>query len=359
MTSAAQLIAADDAATEAGLRYVSDDVPGISRKRRGRNFRYVDARGGIVRCATTLARIQALAIPPAWERVWISPAANGHIQATGRDARGRKQYRYHTRWREARDGTKYSRMTAFALALPKLRRHVERDLAQPGLSRDKLLATIVRLLETTCIRIGNAEYARQNDSFGLTTLRARHVAVRGAQLRFQFKGKSGVRHAVSLTDPRLARIVKRCQELPGEELFRYEDDDGTLRSISSCDVNAYLRGRCGEDFTAKDFRTWAGTVLAATTLAALPAIESQTHGKRLLVQAITCVSERLGNTKAVCRKCYVHPAVIEAFQAGTLGKALTAAKGRKVRGLTADENAVLAFLSSVETRSRQASRRIA
>jgi DNA topoisomerase-1 len=307
-----------DSAKAAGLRYVSDDSPGIDRRRSGQAFRYFHPGGGVVRDRATLARIRSLAIPPAWEEVWICPRDDGHLQATGRDARRRKQYRYHRRWHEVRDETKYSRMIAFAKALPRIRRRVDRDLALPGLPREKVLAAVVRLLEATRIRVGNEEYARRNDSFGLTTLRERQVQVRGGKLKFSFRGKSGVQHDIQLSDRRLAAIVRRMQDLPGEELFQYVDEGGETRRIESADVNAYLKDIAAEDFTSKDFRTWAGTVLAAQALLALLPFESLTEAKRNVVQAIEAVAKQLGNTKAVCRKCYVHPAIIDSYLEGKL-----------------------------------------
>ncbi len=307
-----------ESAREAGLRYVNDDHPGIRRIRKGKQFRYLGPDGKPVRDAETLQRIRALAIPPAWTAVWICPLANGHLQATGYDARGRKQYRYHPRWRAVRDETKYYRMIAFAQALPAIRARVEKDLAQPGLPRTKVLATVVRLLETTLIRVGNEEYARSNGSFGLTTLRNRHVTVEGPSLQFTFRGKSGIRHSIRVDDRRLARIVQRCQDLPGQELFQYLDGDGTTYDIDSADVNAYIQEIAGQEFTAKDFRTWAGTVLAARALQEFASFDSQAQAKRNIVAAIEAVSKRLGNTKAVCRKCYVHPAVINSYLDGSL-----------------------------------------
>ncbi|HEY2748441.1 MAG TPA: DNA topoisomerase IB [Polyangia bacterium] len=310
-----------EAAAEAGLRWIGDDVPGIRRIRAGKGFRYVDERGHAVRDKKTLARIAALVIPPAWRGVWICASPNGHMQATGRDARGRKQYRYHARWREKRDETKYDKMILFGLALPKIRARVDEDLGRPGLPREKILATVVRLLETTLIRVGNEEYARTNHSYGLTTLRDRHVDVDGAELRFEFRGKSGVRRAVSLHDRRLARIIRRCQDLPGHELFQYLDDDGARRAIDSQDVNDYLREVTGQEITAKDFRTWNGTVLAAAALCAASR-DGARPSKRQVARCIEEVAARLGNTKAVCRKCYVHPKVIDAYLDGSLGGAL-------------------------------------
>ena len=311
-----------NSARAAGLQDVCDDVPGITRRRSGKDFRYVRPDGRAVRDRHTLGRIRALAVPPAWDAVWICPRDDGHLQATGRDARRRKQYRYHRRWREARDETKYGRMVPFARALPRIRRRVARDLALPGLPREKVLAAVVRLLETTQIRVGNEEYARENESFGLTTLRERQVRVRGGKLSFRFRGKSGVEHAIELTDRRLATIVRRMQDLPGEELFRYVDDAGETRRIESSDVNAYLKEISGDDFTSKDFRTWAGTLLAARALVALEAPGSQAEGRRNIAQAIEAVAKQLGNTKAVCRKCYVHPALLESYLEGRLGESL-------------------------------------
>jgi DNA topoisomerase I len=311
-----------EAARAAGLRYVSDRVAGIRRVRAGNSFRYLGADGTLVRDAPTLARIRALAIPPAWTDVWICAREDGHVQACGRDARRRKQYRYHARWREVRDETKYGRLAAFGRTLPRIRRRVSRDLALPGLPREKVLATVVRLLESTFVRIGNAEYARENSSFGLTTLRERQVQVDGSRLRFRFRGKSGVPHEVQFTDRRLARIVRRMQELPGQELFHYVDDDGATHAIESADVNAYLRALAGEEFTSKDFRTWAGTLLCARALRELPPPASATAGRRAIKRAVERAASTLRNTPAVCRKCYVHPAVVETYLAGDLRHAM-------------------------------------
>lgn len=315
------------AAKAAHLRYVSDAQPGFTRKRRGRTFAYYDTRGVLLKDAEQLARIRALVIPPAWTQVWISPFANGHIQATGRDARGRKQYRYHDRWSELRNETKFERMIPFGEALPRLRTRVEQDLKSPGLPRNKVLAAIVRLLETTLIRVGNEEYARSNESFGLTTLRNEHVEVAGSIIHFRFKGKSGKEHNINLRDPRLARIVKACQELPEQELFEYVDESGALHSISSTDVNAYLHELTGEEFTAKSFRTWAGTLCAALALKDLEAPAGAEQLKRSHSQVIKLVSRYLGNTPAVCRKYYVHPAVFEAHATGKLASFFPAAAG--------------------------------
>lgn len=347
-----------ESARAAGLRYVSDDMPGIQRVRSGKGFRYVGARGKPVRDEATLLRIRSLAIPPAWTQVWICPLAEGHLQATGRDARGRKQHRYHPRWREVRDSTKYDRMIAFGQALPRIRRRVTRDMARPGLPREKVLATVVRLLETTLIRVGNEEYARQNGSFGLTTMRDQHVQVNGKSLRFSFRGKSGIEHTVDLNDRRLARIVKQCQDVPGQELFQYLDDDGRRRTIDSADVNDYLRKITAAEFTAKDFRTWAGTVLAARALQEFEAFDSQAQAKRNVLRAIETVAKRLGNTKTVCRKCYVHPALLDAYLDGTLRQTLSQRVEKELLGplarLRPEEAAVLAFLQ--ERLKREAKR---
>ncbi|UWZ82043.1 DNA topoisomerase IB [Occallatibacter riparius] len=306
---------------QAGLRYVTDAKPGFTRKKRGKSFQYFDTDGKRIKDEDTLRRIKSLVIPPAWTDVWICPAANGHLQATGRDARGRKQSRYHPRWREVRDETKYERMKLFGAALPKIRDQVERDLALSGLPREKVLATIVRLLETTFIRIGNEEYAKENQSYGLTTLRNKHVDVEGSKVHFKFKGKSGKMHSIDVQDRQLARIVKKCQDVPGYELFQYIDEEGNHRSVDASDVNDYLRAITEDDFTAKDFRTWAGTVLACSLLRQFEASETQAQTKKNVVEAIKTVAERLGNTPSVCRKCYVHPRVIESYMSGTMVKA--------------------------------------
>jgi DNA topoisomerase-1 len=337
-----------ESAHAAGLRYVSDADPGIRRRKAGEAFRYLHPDGKAVRDTATLARIRRLAIPPAWTEVWICPAEDGHLQATGHDARGRKQYRYHPRWREVRDETKYGRMIAFGAVLPRLRRRVARDLSRPGLPREKVLATVVRLLEKTFIRVGNEEYARENESFGLTTLRERQVKVNGSQLRFRFRGKSGVQHEVELSDPRVAAIVRRMQDLPGEELFQYVDDDGEVHAIGSSDVNAYLKEIAGEDFTSKDFRTWAGTLLCAGLLRRLESPPTETAAKREVARAIEAVSRELRNTRAVCRKCYIHPAVIDSYSAGRIASAM---EGRS------DEAALIALLRSAQRREKIAARR--
>ena len=335
-------------ARHAGLHYVADTQPGIRRKRVGRGFRYLDTAGRPIRAPEILQRIRALKIPPAWTDVWICPRPDGHLQATGRDARGRKQYRYHTRWREVRDATKYDRLIAFGESLPRIRAQIRADMAQSGLPRQKVLATVVRLLETTLIRIGNEAYAKANRSFGLTTLRDRHVKIAGAQLRFEFRGKSGKHHTVSLHDRRLANIVKRCQDLPGYELFQYLDEAGQRHTIDSADVNAYLQEISGEAFTAKDMRTWAGTVMAACALWQCDEVASDTQAKQNVIQAIDTVAARLGNTRAICRQCYIHPEVIEAY----LDKTLFAMPEPPVEqdaaasetGLHPEEAVVLAFL---------------
>lgn len=315
---------------QAGLRYVTDTKPGITRKKRGKSFQYFDPDGKRITDEDTLRRIKSLAIPPAWTDVWICPAANGHLQATGRDARKRKQSRYHPRWREVRDQTKYERMKLFGAALPKIREQAERDLALPGLPREKVLATIVRLLETTFIRVGNEEYARENKSYGLTTLRDKHVDVEGSKVHFKFKGKSGKMHSIDVNDRRLARIVKKCQDVPGYELFQYIDEEGNHRSVDAADVNEYLRSITNDDFTAKDFRTWAGTVLACALLRQFDSCDTQTQAKKNVVEAIKSVAERLGNTPSVCRKCYVHPKVIDSYMSGDMVKAFEKAVIREV-----------------------------
>jgi DNA topoisomerase-1 len=362
-----QAVAADPvrSARLAGLRHVTDGKPGIRRRRRGKGFSYLDPAGQPLREPRERRRIEALAVPPAWTEVWICPLANGHLQATGRDARGRKQYRYHADWRAVRDETKFGRMVAFGEALPRLRARLDSDLARPGLPREKVLAAVVKLLETTLIRVGNEEYARENESFGLTTMRSRHVAIAGATLRFRFRGKSGREHEVAISDRRLARVVRACRELPGHELFQYLDESGERQAVDSADVNEYLRDVTGEDFTAKDFRTWGGTVLALAALrtagAVRPAGEECEEGeaceeraaceagppargadrereaRRAIVEAVKRVADQLGNRPAICRKYYVHPAVIAAFLDGRLaaedaGDADEAIEARGARG---------------------------
>lgn len=340
----------EEAAEEAGLRYVSDEQPGYTRKAKGDDFEYFDTAGKPIKDETRLLRIKRLAVPPAYKDVWICPTPNGHLQATGRDARGRKQYRYHERWREARDETKYDRMLIFGAALPKIRKRVDEDLSLPGLPKNKVLATIVSIMERTFIRVGNEEYARENKSYGLTTMRNRHVEVKGAKVRFKFRGKSGITHDVAVADRRLARIVKKLEDLPGQEIFGYLDEEGEARNITSQDVNDYLREITGEDFTAKDFRTWAGTVLAAVALNALETFKTKTEAKQNVKSAISAVAKILGNTPAVCRKCYVHPAVLETYLTGNVIEGLR----RKTEQALADnlpdlrsvEAAVMSFLQA-------------
>lgn len=328
----------------AKLRYVNDDDPGITRK--GSTvayFSYHRPDGSEVRAPGILKRIRALAIPPAWTDVWICPDPDGHIQATGRDQKGRKQYRYHPRWQEVRDESKYARMIDFGRALPKIRARIDKDLAQTDIRRDRVLAAVVRLLERSLIRVGNDEYAKTNDSYGLTTLKHRHVAVNGRTIEFRFRAKSGKFRRLELESPRLSKVVRACQDLPGQELFQYRDEDGTIRDVTSNDVNAYLREVTGQDFTAKDFRTWAGTVGAALALREQALPDAKAAQKRVLNGAIDQVAEALGNTRAVCRRAYVHPQVFDAFSGGTLGNAL--ARGCKpVKGLDEAETAVLNFL---------------
>ena len=337
-----------DAAEEAGLRYVSDDSPGITRRRVGKGFSYRLPKGGTVKEAGTLKRIRSLAIPPAWTQVWICPHPDGHIQATGRDAQGRKQYRYHPRWREVRDAAKYGHLLDFARILPAIRARISADMARPGLPREKVLATVVHLLETTLIRVGNDDYARKNGSFGLTTLQDRHVKVEGGELRFSFKGKSGKTWQLGMHDRRVARIVRACQDLPGQELFQYRDADGSPHDVTSADVNDYLREITGRDVTAKDFRTWAGTVLAAMALREYERVDSQAAVKRNIRQAIERVAARLGNTPTICRKCYVHPAVVDGYLDGSLAEEIEreaeAELGKEIAQLPPEEAAVLALL---------------
>ena len=337
----------------AGLHYSTDARPGIRRLRRGKAFSYVLPGGRRVTDPDELARIRKLAIPPAWREVWISPDPRGHLQATGLDARGRKQYRYHPRWREVRDETKYGRMMAFGRALPAIRRRTQADLRRQGLPREKVLAAVLQLLEKTFIRVGNDEYARTNRSFGLTTMRDGHVRISGSRVKFIFRGKSGVEHDLELDDGRLARIVKQCRDLPGQELFQYRDEAGNVVDIGSADVNAYLQEVTGQEFTSKDFRTWAGTVLAATILRECDAADSAARAKKNIVQAVEQVARRLGNTKAVCRKCYIHPAVLEAYLDGSMANGDRRSGGRTPKGigkLTSAESAVLTLLQRRVTR---------
>ena len=334
-------------ATEAppGLIWLSDDKPGIRRERDGDGFRYRGVDGRLIRSAAELRRIRALAIPPAYEKVWISPKPNSHLQATGRDARGRKQYRYHPDWRLARDAGKFERMLEFGAALPRIRKRVQADLALPIGSvprRDTVLATLVRLLDTTLVRVGNDEYARTNRSYGLTTLRNRHADVRGSRIRLRFRGKSGIEHEVDLDDPRIARVVRRCQAMPGQELFQYEDEDGSARAVGSSDVNDYIREAAGADFTAKDFRTWHGSVHALGLWAEQCAADASC--RRTANQLLAEVAKRLGNTVAVCKKSYVHPRVLETLATQIDSETLARLGGRRRAGLNAAERRLLAFL---------------
>jgi DNA topoisomerase-1 len=335
-------------AKAAGLRYVSDTMPGIRRKRAGKHFSYIGLDGKPIHDKKELERIRAIGIPPAWTNVWICPNPRGHIQATGRDAKGRKQYRYHTEWRKIRDETKYDRMVDFGKALPHIREHVAHDLALAGMPREKILAAVVRLLDRTSIRVGNEEYARENGSFGLTTMRNDHVDVEGSEIQFHFRGKGGKEHTIDIKDRQLARIVKKCQDLPGHELFEYIDENKELRTIESDDVNEYLRQISGHDFTAKDFRTWAGTVTATCALQDLGEYESQTQAKKNVVRAIEVAAQHLGNTPTICRKSYVHPEVIDAYLNGALLEALDQhnenAVQQALHGLRPEEIAVLDFL---------------
>lgn len=328
-------------AEKAGLEYVNDGEPGIRRQKRGTGFTYVDSRGKTVRDPHDLARLRSLAIPPAWTDVWICASEHGHLQATGRDAKGRKQYRYHADFIAVRDSAKYERLVEFARSLPTVRERIKAQMALPGLPREKVLATIVHLLDNTLIRVGNDAYARENDSYGITTLRNGHVKISGAELRFQFKGKSGKTWRLTLRDRRVAKIIRSCQELPGQQLFQCLDEAGNVLRVASTDVNDYLRALTGCEVTAKDFRTWAGTVLAANLLHEAGRPESAVAAKRQIRAALQRVAARLGNTVAICRKCYVHPSVLEAFAAGTLRLRRLAANDN---GLRPDEAAALRFL---------------
>ena len=350
LSPAEAVVDAKNAAEYAGLTYVSDDKPGIRRRRSGKGFRYESDKGEWIKDKATLKRIKALAVPPAWTEVWICLKASGHIQATGRDARGRKQYRYHARFREVRESTKYHHMLAFAESLPAIRRRVQEHLALRGLPREKLLATVVHLLEATLIRVGSDEYARANKSYGLTTLKNRHVEVEGSALKFNFKGKSGKVWKLNVRDRRIAKVIRACQELPGQELFQYLDDKGETRNVTSSDVNAYLREISGEDITAKDFRTWHGTVLAAMAMKELEKFDPQAGAKRKIRDAIQKVATRLGNTPTICRKCYIHPEIITTYIEGAL---LLEVKGKNDEELQDDltilrseEAAVLALLQN-------------
>ncbi|WP_338473605.1 DNA topoisomerase IB [Pseudomonas sp. MS646] len=325
------------------LHYVDDTAPGITRKMLRGKFCYFDPAGQRITDAAEIQRINALVVPPAYTDVWICTDPRGHLQATGLDARGRKQYRYHPRWREVRDADKYSRMLEFGRALPRLRKRLEEILAQPGFSRDKVLATVITLLDVTLIRVGNPQYARENRSYGLTTLRNKHVEVNGSAIAFQFRGKSGVEHQITVKDRRLARIIKRCQEIPGQNLFQYLDEDGERHTVSSSDINAYLKSLTGADFTAKDYRTWAGSAAALAGLRALH-WETETEAKKHVAEMVKQVARQLGNTPSVCRKCYIHPAVLEGFLLGTL-KELPKPRVRK--GLSIEEAGLTMFLKRV------------
>lgn len=344
-------------AREAGLRYVSDERPGITRKGSGARVRYFSVDGKPLRDPKELGRIKRLAIPPAWTAVWVSPWANGHLQATGKDARGRKQYRYHPDWRSVRDENKYGRVLAFGRALPRIRRRVARDLRQPGLPRAKVLATVVKLLEVTLIRVGNEEYARDNHSYGLTTMKNRHAKVSGEKVSFEFQGKSGKRHQIDVRDRKLASIVRKCQELPEQELFAYVAEDGSTVDVKSQDVNDYLREVTGESFTAKDFRTWSGTVLAAIALREFEKFTNQKEAKSNIVRAVESVAKMLGNTPAVCRKSYVHPEILESYLEGatiaTLQQAGARALRKELRALKPEEAAVMMLLQERLTQAKK------
>jgi DNA topoisomerase-1 len=337
-----------EVAEEAGLRYVNDENPGYTRKRKGEDFEYFDTEGKPIRDEPRVLRIKRLAIPPAWTDVWICPSPNCHIQATGRDARRRKQYKYHERWREVRDENKYERIALFAAKLPKIRKRIEEDLKLMGFPRNKVLATVVHLLERTFIRVGNEEYARENKSFGLTTMQDRHVDIDGAELRFHFRGKSGIMHEVPIKDRRIARLVSKLQDLPGQDLFQYLDESGERHDVTSQDVNEYLREITGEDFSAKDFRTWAGTVLAAIALNQVGEFETKKQAKANVKTAISAVAKMLGNTPAICRKCYIHPAVLESYLDGASIEGLKKRTAETLEGNIADfrdsEKSVLKFL---------------
>ena len=349
-------------AKSAGLRYVTGEGPGIIRRRAGKGFTYLGVDAKPVRNKATLHRIKALAVPPAWENVWICPIENGHIQAAGRDARGRKQYRYHSHYREVRDEAKYGRMLAFGAVLPKIRKKVDEDLATPGLPQRKVVAAVVRFLDETCIRVGNDEYAKSNKSYGLTTLKEQHVDVHGDNLRLRFRGKSKQDHDIKLRDRRLAKIVKQLQELPGQELFQYRQDDGEYVKVDSADVNDYLREVTQEDFTAKDFRTWHGTGQMAQELAALGPAQSEAEAKRNIVEAVKTTAKRLGNRPAACRKYYIHPAILESYTEQTLFEAMkgvTAGPVRSAPHLRAEELVVMrlveAYANTAATRHAKAS----
>ena len=360
ITGTPDLEEAKQAAKLAKLHYVTDSKPGIKRVSGGDGFEYYAPDGQRVTNEAELTRIKKLAIPPAYTEVWICRDPNGHLQATGRDARGRKQYRYHPRWRTVRDEAKYGRMMLFGQVLPKIRARVEKDLALAGLERRRILAALVKLLEKTLARVGNEEYARDNQSFGLTTLRNRHTRVDGSRIKFDFRGKHGIDHHLSLQDRRLANIIKRCQELPGQHLFQFVDHDGNVHEVTSDDVNQYLHEISGEEITAKDFRTWAATNLAAIALHELERYDTEAKNKKNVVQAVEAVAGMLGNTPTVCRKCYIHPAIFDGYLDGSLLEGLQERAEEVLnegsKGLTAEEVAVMAFLSRrLTTAAKQSS----
>ena len=337
-----------EAAFAAGLRYVSDQSPGISRRRKGASFIYYNKEQKIIKDAAELKRLRSLAIPPAWKKVWICTRSNGHLQATGFDVKGRKQYKYHPKWREVRDEAKFERLLSFGEILPRIRARVDEDMRRPDLSREKVLATIVRLLEISLIRVGNEEYAKENQSFGLTTMRNRHAKIEKSTVRFRFRGKSGKQHSVEVSDRRVTRIVEKCQDLPGQHLFEYEEDNGDICSIGSEDVNDYLQKIAGQPFTAKDFRTWAGTVLAAVALGKMEEVDVETVRKKNVITAIEAVAGLLGNTVTICRKCYIHPAIPTGYLNGTLAQNLRikadSALARHLHKLKPEEAAVMTML---------------
>lgn len=339
-----------DVAAEIGLRYITDIKPGFTRERKGKEFVYFDKANQVIKDEKILDRIKSIGIPPAYERVWISPFANGHIQATGYDAKGRKQYRYHTKWRSTRDENKFEHILKFAGALPAIRKQVEAHLKLNGLPRDKVLACVISLMEKTLIRVGNAEYARDNNSYGLTTLRRKHIDVSGSKIKFSFMGKSGKEWNLSINDRRIAGIVNKCADIAGYELFKYIDEAGNRKDVTSADVNAYLKEISGENFTAKDFRTWSGTVLAALALSEFEKYDSEAQAKRNVVQAIDHVAKQLGNTRAICRKCYIHPEVIDSYMTGQLAEMIDGEIDKKIKdeydSLSKEEIMVLAFLKN-------------
>jgi DNA topoisomerase-1 len=348
------MVIAARSARAAGLRYAADDKPGITRHSRGKGFVFKDPRGRLIRDPKTLARVRSLVLPPAWTDVWIATDPRGHLQATGRDAAGRKQYRYHKDWTSERDSTKYHRMLAFAAVLPAIRKRTRRDMMGPAHCRPRVLATVVELLGKTYIRIGNEQYARKHKSRGLTTLQDHHVKIRGRRLRFAFRGKSGVFQDIEIEAPHLAKAVQQCQDLPGQTLFQYRDDHRRIRSLSSSAINEYLGEISNGPFTAKDFRTWAGTLTAAEALDAMPAPKSKTSGNKAIVAAVDQVAEALGNTRAVCRKGYIHPAVFDAFLAGVTLSTVTPSRAKAMSGLSAAEARLVALLQRTIRRAKAA-----